>query len=549
MQHVVAGDDARCAPSVFLPSLRSLQVEQVVDGGAGLSISARTRTRQAICPQCTAVCVRVHARHERRLRDGALGGRPVVIHLVVQRFICPNGECATKTFTEQVPGVTLPYRRRTVALLGVLEHLAVALAGRAGARLAALLGILVHPSTLIRLIRALPEPPLTNAPAIVGVDDFALRRSRRYGTIIVDMTTGKVIDMLDSRDAEPFTRWLSDHPGAQVICRDRAGAYAAAARDGAPDAVQCADRWHLWHNLAEHVQHVVTRHHGCLKKAVSSGPSDPPDVGDPAPPTPPAADQAAAEPETGLLNRIRERYATVQALQADGRGLREIARQLQLDRKTVRRFAQAHSADDLIARTVDRDTLLDTHRPYLHQRWNEGCRDVAVLHAELAQRGYPGSVRTLYRYLQPLRAQNPTQTPAPTEPEPPKIRHVTTWLLRRPEDLDDAEQTTLASIRGVCPDLDRLGEHITAFAKMMVHRTGAETLDMWLAAVETDSIPELHTFARGIRQDYDAVRNGLSLPYSSGACEGNVNRVKYLKRQMFGRANTDLLRKRVLIQP
>jgi len=246
------------------------------------------------------------------------------------------------------------------------------------------------------------------------------------------------------------------------------------------------------------------------------------------------------------VTRIRERYATVQAMQADGRGRREIARQLQLDRKTVRRFAQAASADDLVARTVDRDTLLDTHRPYLHQRWNEGCRDVAVLHAELAQRGYHGSVRTLYRYLQPLRTQDPSQTPAPVEPQPPKIRHVTTWLLRRPEDLDHAAQTTLADIRDVCPDLDRLGEHITAFARMMIHRTGATTLDTWLAAVDNDTIPELHTFARGIRQDHTAVRHGLSLPYSSGACEGNVNRLKYLKRQMFGRANTDLLRKRVL---
>jgi transposase len=548
--HVVAGDGACCA-SVFLPSLNTLYVEKVIDGGDGLQIRARTRAPQAVCPQCTAVCARVHARHERRLHDGVLGARPVVIHLVVRRFICGNTDCETKTFTEQVPGLTLPYRRRTVALLGVLENVAVALAGRAGARLAGLLGIVVHPSTLIRLIRALPEPERTSAPEILGVDDFALRRSRSYGTIIVDMVTGKAIDVLDTRDAEPFTRWLSEHPGARVICRDRAGAYAVAARDGAPDAIQCADRWHLWHNLAEHVERAVTRHHGCLKQAVSSTSSDSPSpASPPARQPPPAADSAGAptaEQESALVARIRERYATIQALQADGQGLREIARQLDLDRKTVRRFAQASSADDLVARTLDRDTLLDAHKPYLHQRWNQGCRDIAVLHAELQQRGYRGSSRTLYRYLQPLRAADPAQAAAPVDPAPPKIRHVTTWLLRRPEDLDENEQATLADIRNACPHLDRLGQHITEFAKMMVNRTGAETLDTWLAAVEKDTIPELHTFARGIRQDYTAVRNGLSLPHNSGACEGNVNRLKFLKRQMFGRANTDLLRKRVVL--
>jgi transposase len=480
-----------------------------------------------------------------------LGGRPVVIRLVVQRFICANTDCETKTFTEQVPGLTLPYRRRSLALLGVLGHLAVALAGRAGARLAGLLCIAVHPSTLIRLVRALPEPERTSAPELVGVDDFALRRGRRYGTVIVNMATGKAIDVLDSRDTEPFTRWLVEHPGAQVICRDRAGAYAAAARAGAPEAIQCADRWHLWHNLAEHVERAVTRHHGCVKQATPSASADPPPAATPPAPAPPPAAEDAEQPtgaqESALVTRIRQRYEAVQALHADGRGLREIASKLDLDRKTVRRFAQATSADELIARTLDRDTLLDEHKPYLHQRWNQGCRDVAVLHAELEQRGYHGSVRTLYRYLQPLRALDPGQAAPPIAPDPPKIRQVTTWLLRRPEDLDSTEQSTLTGIRDVCAHLDRLGDHITTFAKMMIHRTGADTLDPWLAAVEADDIPELHTFARGIRQDHTAVRNGLSLPYNSGACEGNVNKLKMLKRQMFGRANIDLLRKRVIL--
>jgi hypothetical protein len=248
-----------------------------------------------------------------------------------------------------------------------------------------------------------------------------------------------------------------------------------------------------------------------------------------------------------LVERIRQRHATIQTLQAGGHGLREIGRRLSLDRKTVRRFAQAASADDLVAKAVDRPTLLDVHKSYLCLRWNQGCRDGTVPHVELQQRGYRGSARTLYRFLRSLRALDSSQAVAPVEPAPPKIRHVTAWLLRRPEDLDHAEQATLTDIQAACPQLDRLGDFITAFAKMMIHRTGADTLDTWLAAIEADDIPELHTFARGIRQDYIAVRNGLTLPYNSGACEGTVNKIKTIKRQMYGRASFSLLRKRILL--
>jgi zinc-finger of transposase IS204/IS1001/IS1096/IS1165 len=180
VQHAGAGEGV-CCLHLVLPQLKDLHVERVVADDDGLQVTARTCTEQACCPGCGAASSRVHARHERRVHDGVVGGRPVVIRLLVRRFMCGNPACGTETFTEQVPGLTLPYRRRSVALLGMLENIALALAGRAGARLAGLLGIVVHPTTLIRLIRALPEPELTCAPAVVGVDDFALRRSRTYG--------------------------------------------------------------------------------------------------------------------------------------------------------------------------------------------------------------------------------------------------------------------------------------------------------------------------------------------------------------------------------
>ena len=190
--------------------------------------------------------------------------------------------------------------------------------------------------------------------------------------------------------------------------------------------------------------------------------------------------------------------------------------------------------------------MLDRYQPHLHRRWNEGCHDAAVLHAEITALGYRGSLRTIYRYLQPLRTGT---APAALTPSALKIGEVTSWLLRRAEDLNPRQQQMLTDLRAHCAQLDRLAEHVTRFAKMMTKRTGEQELASWLERVEADGQPELHTFAAGIRQDLAAVTAGLSLPYSSGSTEGNVNRLKAIKRQMYGRASLDLLRKRVIHHP
>jgi transposase len=294
------------------------------------------------------------------LSDGALGDRPVVISLTVRRFFCANADCAVATFAEQVDGLSVRYRRRTVPTLALLEQVGLALAGRAGARLAAKLGIRVHRSTLLRLVRALPEPEITAAPTVLGVDDFALRRGNIYGTILVDMDIGKPIDLLDGREAEPLAQWLRDHPGAQVICRDRAGAYAEGAKTGAPQAIQVADRWHLWHNLAGYVEKTVGRHRACWKTdpsenngsdAVESEPSDPP------------GEQMPEPAESRLVIRTRERYAAVAELRSHGESLSAICRILSLDRTTVQRFARADRVDVLLGKATARHSLLDPFKP------------------------------------------------------------------------------------------------------------------------------------------------------------------------------------------
>ena len=526
---------------VLLPHLADVVVEKTELAGRRLWIWARTRAGQAACPACGRSSVRVHSRYQRRLADAAIGGRPVVIRLAVRRFFCQAPDCPVITFAEQVEGLTSRYARRTPPLAAMLTAVAAALAGRAGARLAALLGLLASRSSLLRLITALPGPQ-AGLVRVLGVDDFAFRRGHTYGTLLINVETGTPVDLLPDREAATLAAWLRAHPGAEVICRDRAGAYAEGARTGAPQAIQVADRWHLWHNLAEHVEKAVAAHYRCVREhhaAIAPAAQQAPDAGQ-------AAEQATAAQagSRARVARTQERYEQVQALKAAGKNVTTITRELRLAPGTARRYYRAGSVDEVVAALLTGwPSKLDDYKHFLHQRWNGGCTNIQQLHREVTARGYRGSYATVYAYLAPFK---PLVCAPPAVPAPPKVRHITSWILRDPATLDHDEQASLTSIRTRCPHLDALASHVTGFAKILTGRYGGR-LDTWIAAVDADDQPHLHSFTTGLKRDYQAVVNGLTLPYSSGKVEGNVNRIKMLKRQMYGRAGFDLLRKRVLL--
>lgn len=454
-----------------------------------------------------------------------------MIELQVRRFRCANEACRAATFAEQVPALTTPHSRYTPVLRGMLTSIGLALAGRAGVRLAAALGMRVGRDTLLRLVRQVPEIPL-GPVRVLGVDDFALRRGHRYGTVLVNLDTHRPIDLFDGRDGAALAAWLRAHPGIEIICRDRSGGYGEGARLGAPDAIQVADRFHLWQNLGQAVEKTVNS----LRARLA--------------PTEPAADAAVRPPmaqppaEKKIVARFRRQYAAVHELRAGGLSHAAIGRVLGLHPATVRKLAHAVSVDDLIAKTEQRASIVDGYTEHLHRRWNEGEHNATKLYREIRELGYPGGELAVQRYLHRFRTGRGFA--AHTGPKPPSVREATGWVMTHPDRLDAESAAALAAILTRDDDLRRLAAHVRAFAAMMGALHGHRLQD-WIEAAERDTFPALASFARHLRRDLDAVRHALSLPHSSGAVEGNINRLKMLKRQMYGRANLDLLRKRVLL--
>ena len=341
-----------------------------------------------------------------------------------------------------------------------------------------------------------------------------------------------------ARLAPPLTCWrtgkrtpsptgLPDREGIEAICRDRASAYASAATAAVPDAVQIADRWHVWKNLCDTVEKAIAAHRSCLA---------PPTELQPAP-------SELAQPEGVQAAQTRRRHAEVHALYDKGVGIDRIAAQLRLDRKTVRRYAQATTADDMIY-PPRRHHRLARYTPYLNQRWNEGCTDSGRLHRELRALGYLGSARSVRRWLEPLRGTNP---PLNGLPEAPTVRQATAWFTRHPDGLTSEEALRLKQLLDRCPELADTAKHVREFAEIMDRLDGARQLPEWIEAAEVAELPMVRSFAHNLRSDLDAVIQGLTSPFNSGVVEGRVTDLKSIKRSMAGRAGFPLLRKRVLL--
>jgi transposase len=502
---------------------------------------------QATCPICGTGSEAIHSHYQRTIADLPWGHQTVRLHLCVRKFFCRQPTCTRRIFTERLPAIVAPYARRTKRLTEVVRLLAFALGGEPGARVVERLGMAVSPATLLRLIRRTAVVPAPT-PRLLGVDDWAFRKGHRYGTILVNLEQHQIVDVLPARSAEPVAAWLEAHPGIEVVSRDRAPAYAEAARKGAPQAVQVADRWHLIQNLVEALERCLLRFRPALKAATGLGDA----ILGPMPSSSAATlvpwqQRAEAASQQKLAVKV-ERYEQMRALRDAGFTVLDIAQMVGATRPTVYRYLALGGPPERQHPPRSGRRVLAPYEPYLIQRWTEGCRNRSRLFREIRLLGYHHSARTVALFLKRLEQDPSTSAASPSRPtvtRVPSARHVACLLVWRQDRLPEEERDYLQRLCDQEPTIALAYELAQDFVTMARERTG-HGFDAWLAGATTSDIPELDRFARGLTDDRSAVEAALSLNWSNGQTEGQVNKLKLLKRQMYGRANFDLLRLRLL---
>lgn len=533
-------------PSTMLPNTTELRLDYLISEANSITMVVTTTRPGAHCCNCQQLSTRVHSQYWRSLADLPWNGIQVRLRLHTRRFFCSSLTCSRRIFTERLPATVAPYARRTTRLNEALQLLSFTTGGEPGARLATQLGMATSGDTLLRCIRrfSFPEPP---TPRVLGVDDWAWRKRNRYGTILVDLEGHRVIDLLPDREARTLEKWLEAHPGVEVVSRDRSGAYAEGIAKGAPEAVQVADRWHLLKNLGEALERILQSKHQQLQQAAKSMAVLPPESS--------AADQLeSSAPPAGSTSRQRQsqarrerrlaRYGQVIALQQQGCSQAAISHQTGLERKTIRRYLRAGAFRERA--TPQRRRALDRFLPYLEKRWAEDCHNAAQLWREICEQGYSGRPGMIRQWAGQRRQPGSHVSPgiAPSKVKRVPTPRQTAWWLVRPHELTADERAFLEALYEQSPEVKQVAEIAFEFTRLLRERD-AKAWPVWQKSAANTP---LASFVRQLNRDEAAVQAALKQPWSNGQTEGQVHRLKLIKRQMFGRAKFDLLKSRVLYQ-
>ncbi|MTH62436.1 ISL3 family transposase [Paracoccus litorisediminis] len=489
-----------------------------------VEILLHSRCVTGCCPDCGQPSDRVQSRYHRRPSDLPLGGRRVRLMILARRFWCDVRGCGRRIFCERFDGGSLArYARRTQRLETLVHHLGLALGGRPGAAFAERLMMPVSKDTLLRVVRR-RAVERSDALHVVGIDDFAFRRGQTYGTIVCDLERRQPVALLPDRALETSRAWLARHPSISVISRDRGGGYGEAIAKALPDAEQVADRWHLMENASRAFLDAVNRSMRQIRQAVAGKVVDPKLLT--------SAEKLQYE---GYLRRQETNKAILQ-LSKDGVFIRQIVRQTGHSRKLVRDVLRGQRLD--VFRT--RPSSLDSWLPWLNERWDSGARNALALWREMRAEGFSGQSGVVSHWAQRRRlAEKANQTGLARTPS---ARVLARLMTSARQELAKSEAILVAVIEETVPELVVARKAIGDFQAMIRSKSAAQ-LDTWIERAQGSLIS---SFANGVARDLVAVRNAITSPWSNGQTEGQITRLKLIKRQMYGRAKLDLLQARLL---
>lgn len=528
-------------PALALPAGLEVTALEVLENVLTLT-AVSTQVRPA-CPLCETPALRVHSRYTRQVADLPCGGQQVRLLLQVRQYFCDVLTCARKVFVERLTPFVEPWARVTQRLYQIVQVIGLATGGRLGVRVTDRLGMPTSRHTVLRRIMALPPDPV--GPVIeLGIDDFSFRRGRTFGTILVNLQTHQVLDVLPDRTADASSVWMSRHPEIELVSRDRGGDYASAALAAAPQAVQCADRFHVLTNLSKSVEGVLSRHLAAHRTPVDLASRATP-LSTPLGKGPPKRSPKHAQESQAKRKERLAQYQQVVALRQLGFAQTAIAAQVGIGHATVSRWLSHGAFPE--QKPPQRKTRFDHHLKEVAERWEGGCHNIAQLHRELVAAGHTLTYRNVYRQLvRYLPEGRKKSTSAHQLPHAPVLARQAVFLfLRCPEDLSVEDQATLTLLRSLHTEVDQTYDLVQQFREMLRTRAGEE-LDAWLESVRASKIRELQGFVAGVERGKEAVKAGLTLPASQGVVEGKVNKLKLMKRMGYGRAGFPLLRQRVL---
>ncbi len=509
-------------PSALVPP--GFDVESAFCEGPSTVITVRPTSETSLCPACGASSGRVHSRYQRRLTDLPLAGRQVRLVVVARRFRCDAARCGRRIFTERFAGGALaPWARRTARLDLVVHHLGLALGGRPAASFARRLMLPVSNDTLLRVVRRRGCPPFA-APCVIGIDDWAWRRNRRYGTIICDLERRRPITLLPDREPATAQAWLAGQPQIAVVARDRGGGYALATSKALPLAVQVADRWHLMENASHAFLDAVRKSMRQIRTAVGAATVNPDLLT--------AAERLQYE---GYLRRENTNAAILKQAET-GISIREIARATGHSRGLVRNVLRGQRSDVFRLR----ESSLEHHLPWLDVQWAAGHHNGAELWRCLKTRGFSGSLRVVSEWA--TRRRRAEKLDAQSLQRVPSARTIARLMTTGRDTLSKSETVTIAAIEHGVPTLVEAREVITAFHKMIRTKAHAD-LDPWL---ERACASLVASFANGLIKDKSAIDAAILTSWSNGQTEGQITKLKLVKRQMYGRAKLDLLQARLI---